>query len=85
MRQDPAEKTGSIGSRTVTCPKCNDKMEEGFVVDRGDSNAVLPSQWVLGKPDKTFLWGTKTRGRAQYQIATYRCQRCAYLESYAKY
>jgi ribosomal protein S27AE len=85
MRQDPAEKIDSISSQRATCPKCNDKMEEGFVADRGDSNAVSPSQWVQGQPERTFLLGTKTRGKVQFQIATYRCQRCGYLESYAKY
>ncbi|HXO40308.1 MAG TPA: PF20097 family protein [Thermoanaerobaculia bacterium] len=84
MRQDPAETIDSIGSQTLTCPRCNGDMEEGFVVDLGAYNTVFPSQWVQGQPEKSLL-GTKIAGKVRFRIATYRCRRCGYLESYAKY
>lgn len=64
------------------CPKCRAAMEEGFIADRGDANAVLVSEWIAGQPDKRW-WGLKTGGREKLEVTTYRCARCGYLESYA--
>ena len=36
-----------------------------------------------GPPEKSFWTGTKTRGKKQVQVLTYRCSSCGYLESYA--
>lgn len=58
-------------------------MEEGFIVDRGDHSRTAPSSWVEGPPERSFWQGTKTRGKAQFQIVTYRCQKCGLLRSYA--
>jgi hypothetical protein len=58
-------------------------MEEGFLVDRGEANMVKPARWVDGAPERSFWTGTKTRGKEQYRVATFRCDRCGYLESYA--
>lgn len=58
-------------------------MSEGFVVDRGESNAKNVQQWVEGEPIRSFWLGLKTKGREAYQVNTYRCDRCGYLESYA--
>jgi predicted nucleic-acid-binding Zn-ribbon protein len=65
------------------CPKCRSKMEEGFVKDEG-YGVVHASKWVEGPPEKSFWTGTKTSGRNQVQVTTYRCTSCGYLESYAK-
>jgi hypothetical protein len=45
---------------------------------------VHSSKWVEGAPEKSFWLGTKTRGKKQVQVATYRCKTCGYLESYAR-
>jgi hypothetical protein len=58
-------------------------MEEGFLADRGDANMVKPARWVDGTPERSFWTGTKTRGKEQYRVTTFRCDRCGYLESYA--
>jgi hypothetical protein len=57
-------------------------MEGGFIVDH-TYGATKPSDWVEGEPVKSFWHGTKISGKKQYQIVTYRCVRCGYLESYA--
>jgi hypothetical protein len=58
-------------------------MEEGFLADHSH-DMVLPSQWIGGEPEKNFWGWFKMRGKVKIQIATYRCNRCGYLESYAK-
>jgi hypothetical protein len=58
-------------------------MEEGFVRDIGQGNMTHPSTWVEGVPERSFWTVTKTSGKEQRQIRTFRCMRCGYLESYA--
>jgi hypothetical protein len=58
-------------------------MDEGFIKDESHG-AVRASTWVEGPPEKSFWTGTKTRGKKQVQVTTFRCQRCGFLESYAK-
>jgi hypothetical protein len=48
-----------------------------------DHGTVRPSRWVQGAPEKSFWEGTKTRGKLQVEVRTYRCATCGYLESYA--
>lgn len=68
---------------SIECPKCRGKMEEGFIKDQSHG-AVYSSKWVEGAPEESFWTGTKTRGKLQVQVTTYRCTGCGYLESYAK-
>jgi hypothetical protein len=64
------------------CPKCQSAMAEGFVVD-GDSNGGNKvSRWIEGAPVKGWF-GLKVRGKRQIDVATYRCGRCGFLESFA--
>jgi ribosomal protein L37E len=65
-----------------TCPKCGSRLQEGYVPDRGRPG-IKQASWVEGKPERSFWTGLKLHGRAQYPIATYRCSRCGFLESYA--
>ena len=65
------------------CVKCGGSMHEGFVLDHGDSGAQTIATWHEGAPRKSFWLGIK-EGDSQTNIRTYRCQRCGYLESYAK-
>jgi len=66
------------------CPRCRSNMSEGFVVDRGDHNQLAQQKWIEGEPQKSFWLGLKTKGREAFQVTTYRCDRCGYLESYAE-
>jgi hypothetical protein len=58
-------------------------MEEGFILDLAHGNARTVSQWVEGEPERSFWTGLKTKDRDKFQVATYRCAGCGYLESYA--
>ena len=64
------------------CPKCQGAMAEGFVVDHTHGGASV-SAWVEGEPRKSFWTGLKLGGSTPIDIATWRCRRCGYLESYA--
>ena len=67
--------------RSHNCPKCQGSMAEGFVVENNQGmNRV--NGWVGGAPEKG-IFGVKLRGRPQYDIQTWRCGRCGFLESYA--
>lgn len=70
-------------SAQPACPKCDQPMEPGFVVDRGHGNARLMSTWVAGKPERSFWTGLKTSKRANLEVLAYRCPDCGLLESYA--
>ena len=67
--------------KSLECPRCSGSMEPGFVVDEGYGKKVA-AKWVAGEPQKSFWTGLKLRGSEQI-VATYRCRRCGYLESYA--
>ena len=58
-------------------------MQEGFIVDWGDTNTRRVSQWVAGAPEPSFWLGVKIGDRAVYDVRTYRCEKCGFLESYA--
>jgi hypothetical protein len=64
------------------CGKCGGAMEAGFIVDQGYGQAHV-SAWQRGEPKKSFWTGVKRGGAARLEVATWRCGRCGYLESYA--
>jgi hypothetical protein len=64
------------------CPKCGGNLSTGFVVDRGYGN-VSVSTWQEGEPIKRFWTGVRETKAKQHEIATWRCDRCGFLESYA--
>lgn len=67
------------------CAKCGGAMAEGFVISQPfDNNAVRPDDWVQGEPEPSFWTGTKLRGKVRRHVVAYRCERCGYLESYAR-
>jgi len=65
------------------CLRCRGSMEPGFVVDRGHNHRASTQKWVEGEPERSFWTGLKTRGREAFEVETYRCERCGWLESYA--
>lgn len=66
------------------CPKCKGEMEEGFILDKGDYASQQVSAWVEGEPHPSF-WhgGVKVSDKRRYEVRSYRCVGCGYLESYA--
>jgi hypothetical protein len=65
------------------CPKCNGRMQQGFVLDNTYGARVV-SQWAADAPLKSFWTGTKPPEGDLIPIGTYRCESCGYLESYAR-
>lgn len=67
----------------TTCPKCQGKMVQGFLVDFAYA-AALVTTWIEGSPTKSFLPGIKPPKKyKRIPVGTYRCSACGYLESYA--
>ncbi|RST29981.1 hypothetical protein HMF7854_03420 [Sphingomonas ginkgonis] len=65
------------------CPKCQGRMEEGFILDVGYGTRT-PSRWYAGTPVSSIWTGTKIRGVRNLPVVSLRCQRCGFLENYAK-
>jgi predicted nucleic-acid-binding Zn-ribbon protein len=64
------------------CPKCSGSMAEGFIID-ASHNTMAVSRWIEGAPEKSMWTGLKLSGRGRSEIATWRCNRCGFLEHYA--
>jgi hypothetical protein len=65
---------------STVCPKCQGAMQQGFVPEIAGGAVV--SGWVKGAPKKNWLGAVKLPG-ILIPIATFRCEACGYLESYA--
>jgi len=70
-------------SRPTRCPKCEETMQEGFILDATEG-AYLVSRWIAGKPEVSRWTGAKIKAKEQHQIQSFRCTKCGYLESYAR-
>ena len=55
----------------------------GFLVDKAHHATPTQQKWASGEPERSFWFGIRLRGRAVYDVTSYRCDRCGYLESYA--
>lgn len=66
------------------CPRCGGTMSEGVILDHGDYGSVNVSTFQSGPPRKSFWCGFKQSKEDQHAITTFRCNRCGFLESYAK-
>jgi hypothetical protein len=65
-----------------SCPKCGGRMDQGFLLELKDGNQKAVTEWVEGMPHKKW-YGLSIRGQRKLTVETWRCGRCAYLESYA--
>jgi hypothetical protein len=59
-------------------------MTEGFVIDHGDYGSAHVSTYQAGEPRKSIWTGLKQDKKEQFEIVTLRCERCGYLENYAR-
>jgi hypothetical protein len=66
------------------CLRCRGPMEPGFLLDRHHHHSLGTQDWVEGEPERSFWTGIKTRGKDKYPVRTFRCERCGYLEAYAR-
>jgi hypothetical protein len=57
-------------------------MTEGFTVDATYGGTAV-SSWMEGAPRKSMWTGLKLTGMLRSEIATWRCNRCGFLEHYA--
>jgi hypothetical protein len=71
-----------MSNTKTTCPKCEGEMVQGFLADFM-SPGVSVALWVEGPPKKSWA-GVKLEPRKKIPVATYRCNKCGYLESYAR-
>jgi hypothetical protein len=58
-------------------------MEQGMVLDRGQSNQKHLPEWVEGMPERSFWVGVKTKGKETHTVFAFRCPRCGLLQYYA--
>ena len=70
-------------ARLLSCPKCAAPMDEGYMVDHTHGGSRTVSHWVEGPPERSIWMGLKIADRRSFSVATFRCQRCGFLESYA--
>ncbi|WP_447728403.1 PF20097 family protein [Sphingomonas koreensis] len=68
--------------RSNPCPKCQGSMTEGFILTERSSVSTLLS-WSRGTPRKRW-WGVKSGEGKPIEISASRCQRCGFLENYAR-
>lgn len=69
-------------NQNLKCPKCGNDMREGWIAEIG--RGTTPSQWVEGQPEPSLWTGTKISADKTFEIVTYGCSVCGYLESYAR-
>ncbi|MDB4950621.1 MAG: hypothetical protein JWM27_3270 [Gemmatimonadetes bacterium] len=69
--------------QSTRCPKCEGKMERGFMVDAAANSSYAPPRWAPGQPEKSFWTGLKVDLKTALPVVTLRCTRCGFLESYA--
>lgn len=64
------------------CPKCDGNMSVGVLIDQTYGGAQA-EKWQPGEATASFWTGLKQDKKTQLQVATWRCDKCGYLESYA--
>lgn len=57
-------------------------MDAGFIVDVSHG-ARLVSRWLEGAPERGFGRSVKTKGKACFEVRSWRCPQCGLLRSYA--
>ena len=68
----------------LECPKCLGRMHLGFLLERGHADVRSAAAWIEGEPERSFWQGLKITGRNALETRTFRCERCGFLETYAR-
>ena len=70
--------------QTKTCRDCGGRMTQGFIGDAnyGETSVAVP-RWHHGEPQKNWLGSLKIDKKMSKAVATFRCDRCGALQSYA--
>ena len=72
-----------MSTENLTCPKCSGQMVRGFILDHAFAQLGF-SHWIEGEPEWSRVFGTKVPKGKDMPTATFRCEGCGYLESYAR-
>jgi hypothetical protein len=67
---------------TPTCPDCNRRLEEGFLLDRSENGRAV-ARWIEGAPERSVWTGVKLKGRRNLPVSAWRCPRCGLLRFHA--
>ena len=59
-------------------------MVQGFVTEHLQAGAADVEAWAAGPPKASVWTGLKLPVLGRLPIATFRCESCGYLESYAR-
>jgi hypothetical protein len=70
--------------RSHICPKCQGQMTEGFLLDKIHGTNTV-GKWIEGIPQLSLWSGIKLRGRKKFDVQSWRCDRCGFLENYARF
>ncbi len=65
------------------CPECGGRMQTGFLIDRRQGLEARAIEWAEGEPVRNWLGVLRLRGRTRYRAATFRCEKCGRLASWA--
>ncbi len=75
-----------MDTEPMNCPKCGGIMSQGYVPGEGlVTSQTTVIHWFPGIPIRSFLGGIKLKWFAdKTPSATFRCDQCGFLESYAR-
>lgn len=76
------QKVMIVAKVNTECPKCSGTMDAGFIGDWTEGD-VKVSRWLKGEPVAGWFREVNPNKNDQFQIKTYCCRRCGFLESYA--
>ena len=54
-------------------------MEEGHVIDHGESSRLYPASWIEGPAEKGGMYGYRIKGKRRIEASVFRCPRCGWL------
>ena len=57
-------------------------MMVGWLAEFG--KGTQPTQWIQGEPKPSMWTGTRIPKDSMFEVSTYGCQDCGFLESYVK-
>ena len=76
--------TDSPEMLALKCPKCQNQMEHGYLLDTQGYNANrTDTLWVQGPVVKQHFPNTDLETKVTKHVVAYRCTNCGFLESYA--
>lgn len=77
---DTTQQTAQAVTAPLKCPKCQNSMTYGFILDQqGYNSQYAQLQWVEGPVKKGF---SGVKAKVTRPIDAYRCTNCGYLELY---